>query len=75
MNIKPNLITDNDWCCIDLLKAELNKWVTMRVSGFFFYREGCCSGVPSIHFCPFCGAEIIAKKTDDGWDWKTVRRT
>jgi len=64
----------SEYCCIDLLRAKESGFVDEVVSGIFFPNNNdsdCKSGIPRIKFCPFCGAEIITTKTDNGWNWKT----
>ncbi len=63
----------NKICCIKMLNAVLDNWISEVVSGFFFPnkdRNGCKSGIPRITFCPFCGKEFETLRTDNSWDWR-----
>lgn len=65
-----------EYCCIDLFRAVESGYLDEVVSGIFFPNNNdssCKEGIPSVRYCPFCGAKIITEKTETSWKWKTER--
>jgi len=65
------------FCCIGLVKASVDGFVATASGGVWLGRSsdtGCCSDLPKINFCPFCGSKIVVVNHNPGWSWHTVSR-
>jgi hypothetical protein len=67
------------FCCIGLVKASVDRFIATASGGVWLGRSsdtGCCSHLPQINFCPFCGSKIVVTPPNpeagrQGWSWHT----
>jgi hypothetical protein len=67
------------FCCIGLVKASVDGFVATASGGVWLGQSsdtGCCSHLPQISFCPFCGSKIVVTPPRPdaglhGWAWHT----
>ena len=56
------------YCCISLLRAVENGFLTEVVSGIILDRDT-GSDKPFANFCPFCGSKITYTGNDGNHSW------
>ena len=62
----------HQYCCVDLIKAEVDGLIATASGGVWIgHADGCLNHLPKARFCPFCGADIIARYDEVAgfWSW------